>query len=84
MRPDRGEVGALHVLSIPAGHVYTAAVRPHDVTVTRTQLWNWSSRGHIRTTGEGRRVLYHVADTLNRARGQADRYARVHTDSEKA
>ncbi|NLA56216.1 MAG: UDP-N-acetyl glucosamine 2-epimerase [Corynebacterium humireducens] len=34
MRPDRGEVGALHVLSIPAGHVYTAAVRPHDVTVT--------------------------------------------------
>lgn len=56
----------------------------HDVTVTRTQLWNWSSRGHIRTTGEGRRVLYHVADTLNRARGQADRYARVHTDSEKA
>lgn len=69
---------------LPPGRLRVHLDTAHDITVTQWQLWNWSSRGHIRTTGEGRRVLYHVADTLNRARGQADRYARVHTDSEKA
>lgn len=41
MQPDRGEVGGLHVLSIPAGHVYTAAVRPSDVTVAPDPEDGW-------------------------------------------